>query len=181
MREKGKRLEEGKWKERKGGRGAVPFLLPPTDTWGSVTIETFSWLNLISVHSLLLRSLYHSVLYKTLPTEDYDCCSTRDGEKEKKKITITMMSKMMHTMNIILYLLLTLSLFFSIQHHHPFVLYKNHVWLMLCSTIKSCLCFHVHVCVYVCLHVSAWISRIRGLLVSRNPFSTQNIQPSICV
>lgn len=174
MREKGKKTRGGKMKGEKGG--AVPFLLPPTDTWGSVTIETFSWLNLISVHSFLLRSLYHSVLYKMLPTEDYNCCSTRDGEKENNNHDVTKWC-----IQWIWYCIFSLHYHFSIQYHHPFVLYRNQVWLMLCSTIKSCLCFHVHVRVYECLHVSAWIFWISGLLVSKNPFSTQNIQPSICV
>lgn len=79
-RERGS-IEKGR-KERKGEGENVPFLLPPTDT-DSVTIETFSSLNLISLatQSFSSLSLPFNHLQVPLPTVD---CNCQKREKEKK-------------------------------------------------------------------------------------------------
>lgn len=144
---KGKRLEEGKWKERRGVSPSSCLPLTHEAVWQRISAD---WI-------LLSRPLTSSfsLSFSPLHDEDYNCCSTRDGEKEKKKKRITMMSK---TYAYNEYYTVYLS-YISLQHHH-------HVWSIMCGW--CCVQLLNPVCVYMCLHVSAWISWIRGLLVFKN-------------
>lgn len=119
-------------------------LMPPADTRGSMTIQTFSSLNLITSpfpHSSPFLSFNR--FHERQPTEDCNCYYSRNGENEKEGDE-------------------TLCVTCYISFNIPFLL------------VPACVCACVYVKVLARLHAKWVNLQMGGLLFSENPLNMQN-------
>lgn len=77
-------VELKKREKKEKERGLFLSSLPPTDT-NSVTMETFSSLNLISLTTLSIFFSFNHLQVYPFQTVGYNCHSSRMEEREKKK------------------------------------------------------------------------------------------------
>ena len=192
-----KKLEKRKWKERKKREERL-FLSSCLLLTQTVTIETFSSVNLISPSTLPFSSLSLSFNHSQvpLPTVACNCYSSRErGEKkERKKKEMWRKEgmrqrkmcvrdekkgekKVSKSSNCVCFFLLFLHfvyLFLFLSSSSSLV-ETRHCESALWKAAATCFCICMQVFVFV------WIYWIRGLMVSRNLLDTQNIQSSVCV